>query len=87
MKRIVAGLIFVVLTFTGISAWAVEGPITKDQAVSMAVERHPGKVLKAYQETKKGVEVWEVKIDGDDGTTWKVYYKVIDGALFKEKKA
>jgi hypothetical protein len=33
----------------------------------MALKAHPGKVTKAYEDTKKGKKTWEVKIDGADG--------------------
>nr|MCU0808666.1 PepSY domain-containing protein [Candidatus Contendobacter sp.] len=39
--------------------------ITKEQAIEMALKAHPGKVTKAYEETKKGKKTWEVKIKGD----------------------
>jgi hypothetical protein len=38
--------------------------ITKEQAMEMALKAHPGKVTKAYEDTKKGKKTWEVKIDG-----------------------
>lgn len=66
------------------TSWA--GEISKEQAVKQALSTHPGSVEKAYQETKKGVLVWEVKIQGDDGHSWKTYYRADDGELFMEKK-
>ncbi|MDX1604790.1 MAG: PepSY domain-containing protein [Candidatus Competibacterales bacterium] len=67
-------------------ALAVEGTISKEQAIEMALQAHPGQVEKAYRETKRGAETWEVKIKGDDGYEWEVYYAVADGALVKEER-
>ena len=55
--------------------------ITKEQATEMALKAHPGKVTKAYEDTHKGKQTWEVKITGDDGKKWKVYYEIATGAL------
>jgi uncharacterized membrane protein YkoI len=60
--------------------------ISKEQAIEMALRVHPGEVEKAYKETKRGVETWEVKIQGDDGYEWELYYAVADGELIKEEK-
>ena len=60
--------------------------ITKEQAVEMALKAHPGKVIKADDETKKGKEAWEVKIKGDDGKKWEVYYEVATGELIAEEE-
>ena len=64
---------------------ALADSITKEQAIDMALTSHPGSVEKAYQETKKGVNVWEVMINGEDGNVWKVYYRVDNGELFLKK--
>ena len=64
---------------------ALAAGISKEQAIEQALLAHPGAVEKAYEETKRGVEVWEVKINGDDGNEWKSYYRVDDGALFMRK--
>ncbi|CDH43993.1 PepSY domain-containing protein [Candidatus Contendibacter odensensis] len=55
--------------------------ITKEQATEMALKAHPGKVTKAYEDTHKGKQTWEVKITGDDGKKWEVYYEIATGAL------
>jgi uncharacterized membrane protein YkoI len=47
----------------------------------MALKAHPGKVTKAYEDGHKGKQTWEVKITGDDGKKWKVYYEIATGAL------
>ncbi len=60
-------------------------PITKEQAMAMALAEHPGQVTKAYQETKRGKTLWEVKIDGDDGQKWELYYNADTGELVKAK--
>ncbi|MBK8509490.1 MAG: PepSY domain-containing protein [Candidatus Competibacter sp.] len=59
--------------------------ITKEQAVEMALKAHPGKVTKAYEDTKKGKKTWEVKIDGADGKKWEVYYEIKTGQLIAEE--
>ncbi len=59
--------------------------ITKEQAVEMALKAHPGKVTKAYEDTKKGKKTWEVKIDGADGKKWEVYYEIKTGQLVAEE--
>ena len=67
-------------------AAAVPAPITKEQAVEMATKAHPGKVTKAYEDTKKGKKTWEVKIKGDDGKKWEVYYEIATGELLAEEE-
>ena len=59
--------------------------ITKEQATEMALKAHPGKVTKAYEDTKKGKKTWEVKIDGADGKKWEVYYDIKTGELVAEE--
>ncbi|HRD64880.1 MAG TPA: PepSY domain-containing protein [Candidatus Competibacter sp.] len=59
--------------------------ITKEQATEMALKAHPGKVTKAYEDTKKGKKTWEIKIDGDDGKKWEVYYEIKTGKLVAEE--
>ena len=59
--------------------------ITKEQAVEMALKAHPGKVTKAYEDTKKGKKTWEVKIKGDDGNKWEMYYEIATGELVAEE--
>jgi len=51
----------------------------------MALKAHPGKVTKAYEDTKKGKKTWEIKIDGDDGKKWEVYYEIKTGKLVAEE--
>lgn len=79
--RLIAAALLAVSTTT---SWAAE--IDKQQAIEKALAAHPGSVEKAYQETKKGVLVWEVKVKGDDGNTWKSYFRVDNGDLFMKKK-
>jgi uncharacterized membrane protein YkoI len=59
--------------------------ITKEQAVEMALKAHPGEVTKAYQDTKKGKQTWEVKVNGTDGKKWEVHYEIKTGALVSEE--
>ncbi|RUQ36280.1 MAG: hypothetical protein EKK71_09045 [Candidatus Competibacteraceae bacterium] len=58
---------------------------TKEQAIEKALKAHPGKVTKAYQDTKKGQQTWEVKIKGDDGQKWEMYYDMKTGELVAEE--
>lgn len=60
-------------------------PITKEQAIEMALKAHPGQVTKAYEDTKKGKKTWEVKIKGDDGKKWEMYYEIATGELVAEE--
>ena len=60
-------------------------PITKEQAIEMALKAHPGEVTKAYEDTKKGKKTWEVKIKGDDGKKWEMYYEIATGELVAEE--
>ena len=60
-------------------------PITKEQAIEMALKAHPGKVTKAYEDTKKGKKTWEVKVKGDDGNNWEIYYEIATGELVAEE--
>ncbi|MDG4594732.1 MAG: PepSY domain-containing protein [Candidatus Contendobacter sp.] len=59
--------------------------ITKEQAIQMALKAHPGEVTKAYEDTKKGKKTWEVKIKGNDGKKWEVYYDIKTGELVAEE--
>ena len=94
-----AATLMIATTFAATTALAEETPkavsqpattapattaITKEQAVEMALKAHPGKVTKAYEETKKGKKVWEVKIKGDDGKKWEMYYEIATGELIAE---
>jgi len=42
-------------------------------------------VTKAYEDSHKGKQTWEVKINGNDGKKWEVYYEIATGALVDEK--
>lgn len=59
--------------------------ISKEQAVEMALQAHPGKVTKAYQDTRKGKKTWEVQINGSDGKKWEVHYEISSGALVSDE--
>lgn len=58
--------------------------LTKKQVTDLALQAHPGKVIKAYKETHKGQEAWEVQVKGDDGKKWEIYY-TLEGQLIEEK--
>lgn len=49
------------------------------------LKAHPGQVTKAYEDTKKGKKTWEVKIKGDDGKKWEMYYEIATGELVAEE--
>ena len=86
MKRYHTGLIATVLAIICNTATLAANTMTKEQAIEKAIAAHPGEVIKAYQETKKGVAAWEVKIKGTDGKSWEIYYAVVDGALLMEEQ-
>lgn len=65
---------------------AATAPITKEQAIEMALKLHPGEVTKAYEDGHKGKQTWEVKIKGQDGKKWKTYYEISTGALVDDKE-
>jgi uncharacterized membrane protein YkoI len=70
-------VVLMVFTLLLVASFSIAGSaamVTKDQAITMALESHPGKILKAYRDVKGGQDVWEVKIEGDDGKEWELYY-------------
>jgi uncharacterized membrane protein YkoI len=73
-----------VVTALSVSLTLAADALTKEQVTKMALESHPGKVVKAYEETRKGQKVWEVQVKGDDGQQWELYYSM-DGKLVDEK--
>lgn len=72
-------------TFAATAAAAPAQEISKERAVEMALQAHPGKVTKAYQDTKKGRKTWEVQINGTDGKKWEVHYEIRSGALVSDE--
>ena len=70
---------------TKATASAAPAGVTKEQVEAMALKEHPGKVEKAYKETKKGKEVWEVKIKGNDGKEYELYYDAQTGEPVTKK--
>jgi hypothetical protein len=56
--------------------------MSKEVVIDNALVLHPGEVETAYRETQKGVEVWEVKITGEDDNAWESYYRLDNGELF-----
>ncbi|MCP5419746.1 MAG: PepSY domain-containing protein [Gammaproteobacteria bacterium] len=64
--------------------FAADSMLSKDDATKMALEAHPGELIKAYKETRRGEEVWEVQVKGDDGKKWEIYYSMA-GKLVKEE--
>lgn len=62
------------------------GMITKEQAIEKALAEYPGKVKKAYMETKRGRKVWEVQVRAEDGEEWELYYDAETGELVKAER-
>lgn len=85
VSALVAAVTAAGASFVGaeVTKQAAEGMIGKEQAIELALAEHPGDVTKAYKEKKRGKDVWEVKIKGDDGKKWEVYYDAETGALVK----
>jgi uncharacterized membrane protein YkoI len=82
-KRFIAAVLGVTaILFTSISV--AGDAISKEQAIEKALQAHSGEVTKAYQETRRGQEVWEVQIQGDDGKKWITYY-AMSGELVQEE--
>lgn len=77
-------LIAAALLATAGSAFAAD--MTKEEAIAKATALHPGEVIKAYKETQKGRELWEVQIKGADGKKVNVFYDVVTGELNKDAK-
>ena len=82
-KWIAATILAAMSTLAASVTLAADVPITKDKVSEMALTAHPGKVIKAYEETRKGQKVWEVQVKGDDGKYWTIYYSM-DGKLVEE---
>ena len=83
-KKWLAAAVLATVTALPVSITLAANVITKDKATEMALTAHPGKVVKAYEETRKGQKVWEVQVKGNDGKQWEVYYSM-DGKLVEEK--
>ncbi len=77
---------FAAATFAAETKDAAPAGITKEQAAEMALKAHPGEMTKAYKDRKNGKETWEVKIKGDDGKKWEVYYDIKTGELVAEEE-
>jgi len=78
-------MIVLALAMAGVAGVSLaEQPISKEQAVALALAAHPGELVKAYRETRRGQEVWEVEIKGEDGRKWEMYYSM-SGELVHEE--
>lgn len=86
VKPVVAVLLVVSSTLfvMGFSVAAEAAMVTKDQAITMALERRPGKIVKAYKDDWRGKEVYEVEIDGDDGKEWELYYDMAGNLIAED---
>ena len=60
-----------------------EEMMSKEQIIDKALADYPGEVTKAYLEKKRGKDVWEIEIKGDDGKKWETYYDAMNGELVK----
>ena len=85
IKQIKKGAAFALAGLIVFYAGASLAAISKEQAVEMAQQDTPGTLIKAYKETKKGREVWEVQIAGEDGKKYEYYYDVETGELVKKE--
>lgn len=101
LRQLVNAAALALITTAAATAFAAEEPkaasqpaaatapattgITKEQAIEMALKAHPGEVTKAYEDTKKGKKTWEVKIKGNDGKKWEMYYDIKTGELVAEE--
>lgn len=72
---------------TAASTLAQAADMTEEEAIAKALELHPGTVTEAYQETKKGVKLWEVKITDEKGLEWKTFYRLDNGEYAIDKRA
>lgn len=63
-----------------------QAPITKEQAAEMALKLYPGRVTEVDDDQKDGKEAWEVKIKGNDGKEWEVYYDKATGELIDSEE-
>ena len=82
-RTVVLSALLATTGFHGLAMAAPTGAVDKDQLVAQALADHPGKVTKVYQEQMRGKTVWEVKIDGDDGKRYEVYFDATSGELVK----
>ena len=85
-KLIAAALLATAGAITLAADQATAEGITMEQAVGLALEARPGTVQKVEKDTEDGVQVWEVKVKGDDGAKWELYYSIADGELVKEEQ-
>jgi len=60
-------------------------PLTREAAIAQALGHRPGEVIKAYRETKRGRDLWEVQIRDEEGRQWELYYAADDGTLVAEE--
>ncbi len=82
MRTMMKTVLAAVLTVS--ASMALAAGMTKEEATAKATAAHPGEVTKVYQEKNKGQDVWEVKIKGQDGKKWEVFYAVDTGEFVKE---
>ena len=84
MNKFTSAIAITVLT--AVSAFAQAADMTEEDAIAKALELHPGTFDKAYQETKKGVVLWEVKSTDESGQKWETFFKVEDGEFVMDEK-
>ena len=82
MRTMMKTVLAAVLTVS--ASMALAAGMTKEEATAKATAAQPGEVTKVYQEKNKGQDVWEVKIKGQDGKKWEVFYAVDTGEFVKE---
>ncbi|MFK8078647.1 MAG: PepSY domain-containing protein [Granulosicoccus sp.] len=85
MNKFTSAIALTILAATSTLAQAAD--MTEEEAIAKALELHPGTVTEAYRETKKGVELWEVKITDENGLEWKTFYRIDNGEYAIDKRA
>lgn len=85
MNKFTSAIVVAILTVTSTLVQAAD--MTEEEAIAKALELHPGTVTEAYQETKKGVPLWEVKITDESGLEWKTFYRIDNGEYAIDKRA
>jgi hypothetical protein len=79
--------VIAITVLSSLSVFAQAADMTEEEAMVKALELHPGTVDEAYQETKKGVVLWEVKITDENGLKWKTFYRLDNGEYAIDKRA
>ena len=68
---------------TAVGAQTLAAAATRDSVEKTALTAHPGKVEMVEQTKRMGKDVWEVKIKGNDGREYNLYYDISSGNEIK----